>query len=291
MSKSKKPKKEKSYAEQKGWLDYLGTKFYARLTLATLTLHADDSRKTAASQTISIKGCTVERIDDFLEVGTYDGGEFQLQADSADDARAFEKGVKTNVSLWASGDAEGIAAKEGEKKVRRERRKSVLEAVGAVSEDGGSGTNSPRSDDGGTDSPRKSKTLKSMKGSKSADYSSRDHERKRDKRSRRSSTVMEVQAADEAKALREAEEDSLKETLAEREEKQQELRQLESDLRDLRRRKASAIEDLERELEAEYTENYGEDVDELEAELEALHEQKDTVETQGASDRNHHIHA
>ena len=84
--------------------------------------------------------------------------------------------------------------------MRRERRKSVLEAVGAVSEDGGSGTNSPRSDDGGTDSPRKSKTLKSMKGSKSADYSSRDHERKRDKRSRRSSTVMEVQAADEAKA-------------------------------------------------------------------------------------------
>eukprot|EP01050_Picozoa_sp_SAG11_P006116 SAG11_NODE_462_length_9229_cov_18.235926_3_plen_1119_part_00 len=267
MPDKKKKKKEKAYTTHKGSLSYQGVKRYSRITLEHLVLRTSNDKDSVVLEEVPIKGLTVERVDEFLILQTENDQEYELTADGEDEAVLFEDGLNLNASLWESGEAETIKTEESAKKVRRERRKSVMDAVNMY--DGMSDTSSP------PQSPRTSSSA--LRRAQSADLEAvRKKEKK--KRGRRPSTFAEKAAAEAARAEREEEEQGLME-------QEEERTRLEIHIKELERKKKQAEEAKDLELTVarqEASEDGGGDleIEELQEDLEALKEMIEESETE-----------
>eukprot|EP01052_Picozoa_sp_SAG31_P011063 SAG31_NODE_618_length_13513_cov_87.043164_9_plen_1057_part_00 len=250
--KREKKKKDKGYATKKGRLSYEDERLWARLTLDTLALHSGGNKDDSVIVSIAMEGCTVDRQEDYIQVTDAEDRDYDLIADNEEEAASFEDGIKQNAELWESGEAAAIKNAESDKRQRRERRRSVMEAVMEVGDvPPQSPRLSPRMDD---ESKRKDKTGK-----------------------RRQSTVEEVRAADEARIAREAEEQTLQEQKEENKRLQREIEEKELELAAVREKGKSPadISAAKTRIQAELDATYEEELAEIRAEIELQQDQLD----------------
>lgn len=268
MSKAKK-KKDKAYATKKGRLSYEDDRLWARLGLDSLVLHSGPDKEDPALFTIMMSGCMADRMETYIQVTDSEGQEFDLVADDEGDAEEFDAGITQNAELWERGDADVIKKGESHKKDRRERRKSVLEAV-AQFED--------MSDETPPQSPRETSKTK-ISRSQSADY---ERKPKKESRKRRPSTLAETAAADAARLAREEEEDSLQENELEMSRLQGEVKEKEEQFAEALARKGQSVERAKERIMEELAETFEAEMDELRTDISAQQKMIDEGEIREA---------